>query len=323
MKPSILITAGVFMQLNNDGAECLERAGLLVKQPPRFGPLPEDLLIERLQGCTAVVAATDPYNDRVFAACPDLKIVARWGIGYDSVDVEAATRHGVMVLNTPGVVTEAVADMTFALMLGIARRLPHCDRLVREGQWTNVFSGQLYGKTLGVVGLGQIGQAVLRRAKGFSMNILVFDPYCAEGLCEDLEVSHTPLDELLAQSDFVTLHCTMCATTRNLINRERLRMMKPTAYLINAGRGALVDQEALTEALRENWIAGAGLDVLVAEPPDPDDPLLQLENVVFTPHVSSFTYDTVLNVNQRVCENVIEALSGERPRFIVNPEVLG
>jgi len=320
---TVLITAGVFLQFNRDGAECLQQAGLTVKEPPRFGPLSEDLLIEQLQGCTAVIAATDPYNERVFAACPDLKVVARWGIGYDSVDVAAATRHGVMVLNTPGVVTEAVADMTFALMLGAARRIPHCDRVVRSGEWLNVFSGQVFGKTLGVIGLGQIGQAVVRRARGFSMSILAYDPYCEDGLCEELIIEHTPLERLLVESDFVTLHCTMCPETQHLINRERLRLMKPTAYLINAGRGALVDQAALAEALRDKWIAGAGLDVLAEEPPDPHDPLLQLDNVVLTPHVSSFTYDTVANVNRRVCENVIEALSGERPRFIVNPEVLG
>jgi D-3-phosphoglycerate dehydrogenase len=322
MNDAVLITAGVFLQLNRDGAECLEAAGLTVKQPTRFGPLAEDDLIAELQGCAAVVAATDPYNERVFAACPDLKVVARWGIGYDSVDVAAATRHGVMVLNTPGVVTEAVADMTFALMLGIARRIPYCDHAVRSGQWPNVFSGQLFGKTLGVIGLGQIGQAVVRRAQGFSMDILAYDPYCEDGLCEELIIEHMPLEELLAESDFVTLHCTMCPETRHLINRERLQLMKPTAYLINAGRGALVDQAALTEALREGWIAGAGLDVLAEEPPDPHEPLLQLDNVVFTPHVSSFTTDTVVQVNARVCENVVEALSGQRPQFIVNPEVL-
>lgn len=322
MTGNVLITAGVFARLDRAGIECLEQAGLTPQQPTGSGPMTEDRLIEELQGCVAVVAGMDPYTQRVFAACPELKVVARWGIGYDSVDVEAATRHGVMVLNTPGVVTEAVADMTFALMLGIARRLPYGDRSVRDGQWPSIFSGQVFGKTLGVIGLGQIGQAVIRRAKGFSMQVLGYDPYCEDGLCERLIIAQPPLEQLLAESDFVTLHCTMCPETRHLISRERLRLMKPTAYLINAGRGDLVDQAALAEALRDGWIAGAGLDVLAQEPPDPADPLLQVENVVFMPHVSSFTYDTVAKVNEAVCRNVIEALSGERPRNIVNPEVL-
>lgn len=323
MTGQVLITAGVFNRLDNDGIACLESLGLTVRLPQGAGPMNEDRVIQELQGCVAVIAGMEPYTERVFAALPDLRAVARWGIGYDSIDVAAATRHGVMVINTPGVVTEAVADMTFALMLGIARRIPYGDRSVRAGRWPTIFSGQVFGKTLGVIGLGQIGQAVIRRAKGFSMRILGYDPYCEDGLCERLIVEQPPLEQLLAESDFVTLHCTMCPDTRHLIGREQLRQMKPTAYLINAGRGGLVDQAALAEALREDWIAGAGLDVLDPEPPRSDDPLLQLDNVVFMPHVSSFTYDTVAQVNRRVCENVREALSGERPQFIVNPEVLG
>jgi len=323
MTGKVLITAGVFSRPEYDGIACLQSHGLTPQRRQGLGPMDEAGLIAELQGCVAVVAGMEPYTERVFAACPDLKLIARWGIGYDSIDVAAATRHGVMLINTPGLVTEAVADMTFALMLGVARRVPFGDRSVRAGQWPTIFSGQLFEKTLGVIGLGQIGQAVIRRARGFSMRILVHDPYCEDGLCETLIVEEPPLEQLLAESDFVTLHCTMCPETRHLINRERLRMMKPTAYLINAGRGALVDQAALAEALREGWIAGAGLDVLDPEPPDPNDPLLQLDNVVFMPHVSSFTHDTIAKVNRRVCENVLEGLSGERPRFIVNPEVLG
>lgn len=322
MAGKILITAGVFTRPGADGAECLRSHGLEPQLPQGSGPWDEDRVIAELQGCVAVVAGMEPYTDRVFAACPDLRFIARWGIGYDSIDVEAATRHGVMILNTPGVVTEAVADMTFALMLSIARQVPFGDRSVRAGQWPTIFSGQLFEKTLGVVGVGQIGQAVIRRAKGFSMRILAHDPYCEDGLCERLIVEEPSLEKLLAESDFVTLHCTMGPETRHLMNRDRFRLMKPTAYLINAGRGGLVDQAALTEALREGWIAGAGLDVLDPEPPDPNDPLLQLDNVVFMPHVSSFTHDTVVKVNQRVCENVFEALSGQPPRFVVNRDVL-
>ncbi|MEN6547346.1 MAG: phosphoglycerate dehydrogenase [Armatimonadia bacterium] len=313
----------MFLQLGNEGKECLEGAGLTVKVPVHSGAWTEEDVIEAVTGCVAVLAGMEPYTERVFASLPDLKVIARWGIGYDSIDVAAATRHGVMVINTPGMVTEAVADMTLALMLGVARRIPFCDQSVRQGQWPLVFSGQLFGKTLGLVGLGQIGQAVARRAKGFSMNVLVYDPYCDDGVCERMEVARAPLEVLLAESDFVSLHCTMCPETRHLINAERLRMMKPTAYLINAGRGGLVDPVALAEALREKVIAGAGLDVFAQEPPQADDPLLSLDNVVLTPHCSSFTYDTVAKVNERACQNVIEALSGEVPAALLNPEVLG
>ena len=316
----VLITAGVLVQSGPEAIRMLEESGLTVKVPS--GPLDGEGLIRNLQGCAAVIAGNEAYNDAVFDACPELKVVARWGIGYDAVDVPAATRHGVQVINTPGLVTQAVADMTFALMLGIARRLPYCDRSVRGAEWPMVFSGQVWEKTLGLIGMGQIGQAVAHRARGFNMRILVFDPYCDEGVCAHYGGEPVSLEGLLEQSDFVSLHCTMCPETKHLINAERLRMMKPTAYLINAGRGGLVDQAALAEALRERVIAGAALDVFAQEPPDAEDPLFGLDNVLVTPHCSSFTFDTMAKVNRQACQNVIDALSGERAAALLNPEVL-
>ncbi len=319
MKGVVLVTAGVFTERGAEAQARLEAEGLTLK--PASGLLTEDTLIEQLQGCVGVIASMDPYTERVFAACPDLKVIARWGIGYDSVDVAAATRHGVMLINTPGTVTEAVADMTFALMLGIARRLPYCDGAVRAGAWPTVYSGQVFGKTLGLVGFGQIGQAVARRAGGFSMRVLASDPCANEAVAAELGAELVSLEQLLRESDFVSLHATLCAETRRMIGAEELALMKPTAYLINAGRGGLVDQGALTETLRAGRIAGAGLDVLDPEPPASGEPLLALPNVVFTPHCSSFTYDTVALVNGRVADNLLEALSGQRPRFLVNAEV--
>lgn len=319
--PTILVTAGIFSDCEPVAGEALRAAGYELKpaQPP--GPLSESALIEQLQGCVAVIASTDPYTEAVFAACPKLRLVARWGIGYDCVDVAAATRHGVMVVNTPGLVTEAVAEMTLALMLGVARSLPACDRAVRAGQWPDVFSGQLFEQTLGLVGLGQIGQAVARRAAGFSMTLLAYDPYADADRAAELGVRLVDLPQLLAESDFVSLHCTLGPQTHHLIGRAELQAMKPTAYLINAGRGKLVDQTALVEALQQGWIAGAGLDVLEQEPPDPQDPLLQLEKAVLTPHCSSFTHQTVARVNRRVCENILQALGGVQPEALLNPEV--
>lgn len=319
MEGTVLVTAGVFVERGEEACARVEAEGLTLKPAP--GPLAEAALIEQLQGCVAVIASMDPYTERVFAACPDLRVIARWGIGYDSVNVAAATRHGVMLINTPGAVTEAVADMTFALMLGAARRLPYCDAAVRAGQWPTVYSGQVYGKTLGLVGFGQIGQAVARRAAGFCMRVLATDPAADAAAAAALGVELVTLEQVLRESDYVSLHATLCAETRRMIGEEQLSLMKPTAYLINAGRGGLVDQKALTEALRTGRIAGAGLDVLDPEPPAPGDPILELPNVVFTPHCSSFTHDTVALVNTRVADNLLQALSGQRPRFLVNTEV--
>lgn len=319
MEGTVLVTAGVFAERGGEAKARLEAAGLSLK--PAVGPLDEKTLIDQLQGCVAVIASMEPYTEKVFAACPELKVIARWGIGYDNVDVAAATRHGVMLVNTPGVVTEAVADMTFALLLGAARRLPYCDAAVRAGQWPTVYSGHVHGKTLGLVGFGQIGQAVARRAKGFSMRVLATDPRADAAVAQAMGVELATLEQVLRESDFVSLHATLCAETRGMIGAEQLSMMKPTAYLINAGRGGLVDQKALTEALRSGSLAGAGLDVLDPEPPAPGDAILELPNVVFTPHCSSFTHDTVALVNARVADNLTEALSGRRPRFLVNTEV--
>lgn len=319
MEGTVLVTAGVFVERGEEACARVEAEGLTLKPAP--GPLAEAALIEQLQGCVAVIASMDPYTERVFAACPDLRVIARWGIGYDGVNVAAATRHGVMLINTPGAVTEAVADMTFALMLGAARRLPYCDAAVRAGQWPTVYSGQVYGKTLGLVGFGQIGQAVARRAAGFCMRVLATDPAADAAAAAALGVELVTLEQVLRESDYVSLHATLCAETRRMIGEEQLSLMKPTAYLINAGRGGLVDQKALTEALRTGRIAGAGLDVLDPEPPAPGDPILELPNVVFTPHCSSFTHDTVALVNTRVADNLLQALSGQRPRFLVNTEV--
>jgi len=247
--------------------------------------------------------------------------VARWGVGYDSIDVAAATAAGVIVTNTPGAVTESVADQTFTILLALCRKLPEQMEVARSLQWRHVEGAELWRKTIGIVGFGSIGQAVARRAAGFSMRILAYDPRPQPWAMGTLGATPVTLEELLAEADIVTLHANLTEASRGMIGEAQLRAMKPSAVLVNAGRGGLVDQAALARALREGWIAGAALDTLEAEPPDADDPILTAPNVVLTPHMASATAETAARVNAKVCDNILAALAGRRPQFVVNPQV--
>ncbi len=274
----------------------------------------EGELIEALRGYDASVAGMEPYTRAVFEALPDLKVVSRWGVGVDSIDLQAATDHGVVIANTPGMVTEAVADHTFCLMLALSRRLVEEMDVARGLDW-------LWRKTLGIVGFGSIGRAVARRARGFTMRVLAYDPAPRPEAAGALGVDLVGLDELLAAADIVVLHANVTDESRGMIGEAQLRAMKPTALFVNAARGALVDQSALARALEEGWIAGAALDALDPEPPAADDPILRAPNCIITPHNSSQTAETSRRVNAQVCESIINVLAGRRPRFVVNPVV--
>jgi D-3-phosphoglycerate dehydrogenase len=321
----ILVLAGVFMGDKVPGRNKLVETGFDVVDYKRPGPLPEDELIPALEGFEAAVAGNDPFNERVMSAAPTLRAVARHGVGTDSVDLVAAARLGVIVTNTPGIIVDSVADMAFAHMLAVARRVCEADRAVRAGKWQEIQGPLVWGKTLGLVGVGAIGMAMVRRALGFGMTILAYDPY-PRAEAEELGVKYVSLDELLREADFVSIHAPLTSHTRGMIGKREIGLMKPTAYLINTARGGLVDQDALYEALAEKRIAGAGLDVLVHEPPSPDDPLLKLENCVFTPHNAHNAKEIIERVGLQVAQNLIETFAylegGPAPRFCANPDVI-
>jgi phosphoglycerate dehydrogenase-like enzyme len=290
---------------------------------PNDVPRDKPNLIRLLQGAEAVIANSERYDDDVFAGAPTLRHVARWGVGYDAVDLAAATRAGVVVTNTPGVITDAVADMAFTLLCGLARRLREGDMRVRSGGWGSLVSAPIGGATIGIVGLGVIGACAARRAKGFGMRILAFDPVQRPELVDELGVEYVDLDTLLRESDFVTLHCNATPENRGFIGRAQFEMMKPTAFLINCGRGSLVDQKALVEALTTGQIAGAGLDVFEKEPPDADDPLLKLDNCLFMPHTATMDRRTIAKVSNCVTDTLLAFLRDGAPINVVNPDVLG
>jgi D-3-phosphoglycerate dehydrogenase len=252
-------------------------------------------------------------------AAPQLKVIGRAGIGVDNIDLEAATRRGVLVMNTPGGNAVSVAEHTFALLLALARRVPAADQSTRAGEWRkNEFAGfELKGKTLGLVGLGRIGQEVARRALAFEMQVLAHDPFVAAALARDLGVELAPLDDLLARSDFLSLHVTLTPETQHLLNRERLAKCRRGLRILNTARGELVDEAALAEALQSGQVAGAALDVFSGEPPR-DSPLLKLPNVIATPHIGGSTAEAQEEVGWRIAQQVRDYLKDGVVRNAVN-----
>jgi glyoxylate reductase len=291
-------------------------------------PLTKAELIHRLRSQRGLVCLiTDTIDAEVLAACPELRVVANVAVGYNNIDVTAATRAGVMVTNTPDVLTETTADFAWTLLMATARRLVEADRYVREGkflQWEYMvlLGGDVHGKTLGVVGFGRIGRAVARRALGFGMRVLYQDAMAAPAAVEaELRATRVDLATLLRESDFVSLHTPLLPETRHLINAQSLRTMKRTAYLINAARGPVVDEAALVQALREGWIAGAGLDVFEEEP-KVHPGLIGLANVVLAPHIASASNATRIEMARLAVDNCLAVLEGRAPLTPVNADAL-
>lgn len=284
-------------------------------------------IIERARGCQAIISQlTDRLDAGVIGQLEGVRIIANVAVGYDNIDVAAATARGIAVTNTPGVLTETTADFAFALLLAAARRIVEAHAFVRSGQWRtwiiDLLAGQdVHGATLGIFGLGRIGAAVARRGRGFGMRILYCDEQPAPPELErELDARRVSKEELLRESDFVSLHVPLTPATRHLIGRAELARMKPTAILVNTARGPVVDEEALVEALERRIIWGAGLDVFENEPAV-HPKLLELPNVVLAPHIASASYATRRRMSMMAAENAAAALAGRRPPNLLNPEV--
>ncbi|MGD0029512.1 MAG: glyoxylate reductase [Candidatus Bathyarchaeia archaeon] len=297
---------------------------------PEYAPPPKKVIIDKVKNVDALVPLlSDKIDAEVFNAAPKLKIVSQLAVGFDNIDVAEATKRGIYVTNTPEVLTDTTADFAWALLMAVARRVAEADRYVRGGQWKvawhpAMLSGRdVHGATIGVVGAGRIGYAVAKRAKGFDMNILFYDVDPARTEIEkNLGGKKVDLDTLLRESDFVTLHPPLMKETHHLINAEKLKLMKKTAYLINNSRGPVVDEKALYEALKKGQIAGAGLDVFEQEPASLDNPLLKLDNVVVAPHISSASLETRSKMAEMVADNLVAFFQGKKPPNLVNTDVL-
>ncbi len=287
-------------------------------------PIPRGEFLRRIADVDGILQwGGDSIDGEAMDATPKLKVIANVSVGYDNIDVDAATKRGIRVSNTPGVVTESTADLAFALLLAISRRLIEMTRVVINGEWRNfgpmeMLGYDVYGKTLGIIGMGRIGAAVARRAKGFDMKVLYHNRHRHPGEAELGAEYVEDIPTLLRKSDFVSIHAPSNKETRHLIGARELSCMKPTAMLVNSARGAIVDQEALYEALKRKQILGAALDVTEPEPMSPDDPLLKLDNVIILPHVGTQTLDTGVNMSVMGAQNLIAGLRDEPMPNCVN-----
>jgi glyoxylate reductase len=316
MKPSIFITR----KLPQAVIEPLSAEFHVEMWEKEDVPVPRDVLLNKAESASALITMlSDRVDMELLEQAPSLKVAANLAVGYDNIDLHAAKEKGVIICNTPDVLTDTTADLTFGMLMTAARRIVEADRYIKEGRWKSwspllLAGADIHHKTIGIVGMGNIGEAVAKRAKGFDMNILYHNRSRKPEAEERLGAAYVPLDELLAESDFVVVLAPLTPETEGLFQKEQFQAMKKSAFFINAARGAIVNEEALTEALKKGEIAGAGLDVFVEEPIDSDHPLLQLDNVVALPHIASSSIETRTAMMDLCVQNVMAVLKGDEPR---------
>ena len=302
----------------------LVEGGCEVVSTQRPCPLSVTDLKAELPGVDAVIAGSDDFRAELLDSgeAGDLKIIQRWGVGYDAIDVEAATSAGIVVGYLPGFLDDVVADYHWALMLGMARRIPWGQASMLEGTWKPTWGHDVVGRTLGIVGCGRIGTAVARRARGFEMRVLGFDPMPSD-TAREAGVEFVSLEELLEQSDFVALNAAATVENRGIIGEPELRRMKESAYLVNTARGSLLNEAAVVRALEEGWIAGAALDCFEKEPFAADHPLRSAPNILLCPHMAPFAWGNAQEMNRGAAQMILDLKAGKQPELVVNPEVFG
>jgi len=281
----------------------------------------EDEVIETARDADGIINQYAPITRRVIESLKRCKVIARYGVGVDNIDVEAATEYGIIVANVPDYCVDEVSTHTMALILACARGITLLDRKIRDKKWDFTLAKPLFrtqSKTLGLFGLGRIARMVAQKALGFGFKVIAFDPYVSEA---NSKIEMVTLKRLLPDSDFLSIHVPLTDETRHSFSENELRTMKKTAYLVNTSRGPIVDEKALYVALKEKWIAGAALDVMEKEPPDWEDPLLKLDNIIITPHISFYSEESYVELKTKVAESVRSVLQGELPRAMVNPQV--
>jgi len=315
----VYVTSRSFGRFVPDGLKILEDMAE-IKRSPYDRIMTEEELTQSLKDADAVVLGADKCSRKVIESLKRLRVIGRHGVGVDNVDLDAATEKGIIVTYTPHANADAVADHTWALILALARKIIPADASTKAGRWegTKFIGIELSSKTIGILGLGTIGQRVARRARGFEMNILYYDKRRNEALEKEIGVIYVDLQRLLRESDILTIHAALTSETRRVIGARELQMMKKTALLINTARGEIVDEKVLIQALREGWIAGAALDVFEREPPKE---LLRMGNVVLTPHIAPYTIEALRRMDVMVAEDIVKVLAGKKPEHAANPKV--
>ena len=325
-KPKVYVTR----QLFPEAIEILESVADVEVFEGVDDAIPRGLLLEKVEDVDGLLPLlTERIDGEVMDRGENLRVISNYAVGYNNIDVEAATERGIYVTNTPGILTDTTADAAFALLMAIARRVPEADRHVRAKKWIHAWGPRMFigsdihGKTLGVLGMGRIGFAIAKRARGFDMNVVYNDIYRREDLEKEMELAFKSREEVIRTADFLSLHVPLTSETHHLMGEEELAMMKDTAYLINTSRGPVIDEKALYHALKDGVIAGAGLDVFENEPLEHESPLMELDNVVLTPHLASGSVETRTKMATTAATNLISVLQNVEPPNLVNPEVRG
>lgn len=322
MRRTVLVSSRTFAKVLPIGKAMLEEHGFaVVRVEDSARPLNEAKLARILSDVDpdVLIAGAEPIPRTVLCASPRLSLVQKHGVGVDNIDLGAASERGILVANAPDTNSDAVADLTIGFMLSLLRNIFQAAISTREGKWSRFVGRELGQQTVGVVGTGKIGRAVIKRLQGFGCKILAYDVYQDPVFAEDTGITYLPLDKLLAGSDIITLHVPLLSDTRNLIGRNELNLMRETAILINIARGELVDEAALAEYLQLGRIAGAGVDVFSTEPPQ-DSPLLAIESVLATPHIGAYTLEAMNRMDVKCAETVCQVFEGELPVNVLNPD---
>lgn len=309
-----------FCELNKRAEEYAKSLGIEYRWAPQL-PFTEESVIEELRNADAGIIDIEPYGESIFSRIKDgARLLVRFGVGFDKVDLKAASRNGIAIARTTAANTTGVAEMALTLILSCRRRINRYQARIKSGEWVKDIGNELIGGTVGIIGYGNIGRCLAGLLKGFQCRVIVYDPFPRKDVLEKDGVELVELEELFRQADAVSIHVPYTEQTHHMVNRERLAMMKPTAVLVNTARGNIIDEEALYEALKSGQIAGAGIDVFAKEPLPLDSPLLTLENVVLTPHVSSQTMESLWNIYKMAIDISADFFAGKGSPHILNAD---
>ncbi|RKL63387.1 hydroxyacid dehydrogenase [Thermoanaerobacteraceae bacterium SP2] len=317
MAINVLITSRSFSQVSDEPVKILRENNINYKFKEKPGLMEEKDFLEVIDEFDAIIIGADKINGNVLNSSKRLKLICKHGTGVDNIDIEAARKNGIIVTNVPATNSNAVADFTFGLIIDLLRKISDNIISVRNGEWVKTIGVDIYGKTIGIIGFGEIGKRVAKRAIGFDMNVLAYDPYLNGSLNSFSHVKFVDMDLLLRSSDIVTIHVPLNQNTINLIDEDELNKMKKGAFLVNTSRGGIVNESALYEYLKKGHLAGAALDVLKVEPAPKNNPLLTLENVLITSHIASYSKEALNAVSMICAKNVVKFFSGQSPDFIV------
>jgi len=313
----ILITPRSFASASDKPMKMLTEKGYEIQLNDIGRPYKKEEMLKLIRDVDGIIIGIDELSAEIIEKANALKVISKYGIGLDNIDINMATNNKIIVTNTPTANLDAVADLAFGLILSLARRIPEADKKTKSGAWEKIIGKSVWEKTLGIIGLGKIGRQVVKRAQGFKMNILVFDLIKDKKFAQKCGIKYVNLEELLQKSDYITIHIPLNDATRDMISYEELEKIKEGAFLINTSRGGIVDEGALYNALRNNKLRGAALDVYNNEPPR-ESTLKELDNVIMTPHIGAYTEEAIENMSIQAAQNLIDVLEGREPQNRVN-----